>query len=130
LAPDVVADYTAVNPTWIRQKYTAEGFIDEWLGPNHLGIESVATHHLLGSPYFKSVSAEVIIVEWQQLANHAQRVAGEDFGSPMCKIGPVSEGKSWMEHTFIKIDGQWKISVVRPEILYRSGNLKETRGEE
>ncbi|KAI0872231.1 Scytalone dehydratase [Hypoxylon argillaceum] len=129
LAPEVVADYSAVNPAWVLRKFTADAFVDEWLGPEHLGIDHVATHHLLGIPYFKSVSTDTIVVEWQQLASHAQRLAGEDFSSPLCKIGSVSEGKSWMEHTFVRVDGQWKISVVRPSIHYRSGSLNQIRGE-
>ncbi|KAK8120804.1 hypothetical protein PG999_004924 [Apiospora kogelbergensis] len=130
LAPEVVADYAAVNPAWTARTFTAAAFVDEWLGPAHLGIESTVTHHQLGAPYFKSVTPEAIVVEWQQLAGHAKRMAGEDFASPLCKVGAISEGKSWMEHTFIKVDGRWKISVVRPTIHYRVGSLKKTRGEE
>ncbi|KAK8057367.1 hypothetical protein PG996_011304 [Apiospora saccharicola] len=121
LAPEVVAEYAAVNSAWAARTFTAAAFADEWLGPAHLGLASTATHHQLGAPYFKS---------WQQLAGHAQRLAGEDFESPLCKVGAVSGGKSWMEHTFVKVDGRWKISVVRPTIHYRVGSLKKTRGEE
>ncbi|KAK7960660.1 hypothetical protein PG988_011874 [Apiospora saccharicola] len=112
LAPEVVAEYAAVNSAWAARTFTAAAFADEWLGPAHLGLASTATHHQLGAPYFKS------------------RLAGEDFESPLCKVGAVSGGKSWMEHTFVKVDGRWKISVVRPTIHYRVGSLKKTRGEE
>lgn len=125
LAPNVVADFAAVNPDWGRKSFTAEAFIDEWLGPNHLGIKALATHHLLGTPYFKSATAEEIVVEWQQMASHARRVAGEDFTHPMCKIEAVSDGRSWMQQTLVKVEGQWRIAVIKPEIHYRAGNLRE-----
>jgi scytalone dehydratase len=121
----VIADYAAVNPDWVRTSYTAEAFIDEWLGPNHLGVQAVATHHLLGIPYFKHVTGEEIVVEYQQMASHARRIEGEDFTHPMCKIGAVSDGRSWMEHTYVKVEGQWRIAVIKPTIHYRTGSLQE-----
>lgn len=125
LAPTVVADYAAVRPQWTPKTYTAEGFIDEWLGPNHLGSSrALVTFHLLGMPYFTSVTGDEIVVNYQQLASHARRAAGEDWSSSQCKIEGDSDGKSWMEQTFIKVGGLWKISVIRPSIHYRPGSLE------
>ncbi|KAH6667831.1 hypothetical protein B0J14DRAFT_567189 [Halenospora varia] len=124
LAPDVTVDYSAVVPAWGLMEYRAEDFVENWLGPKHLGVKALATQHLLGMPYFQSVSEEEIVVEWQQLASHGRRIVGEDFASPMCKIGDTSDGRSWMRQTFVKVGGQWKIKVIRPEVLYHTGDFR------
>lgn len=109
-------------------EFTADGFVEEWLGSKHLGVKALATQHLLGVPYFKSVTGDEIIVEWQQLASHGRRIDGEDFTSPMCKIGEVSDGRSWMQQTFVKVQGAgWRIKVIRPEVIYHTGNFEEIR---
>ncbi|TKA32384.1 hypothetical protein B0A50_01490 [Salinomyces thailandicus] len=125
LAPEVTADYTAVRPQWTRQTYTTQAFIDEWLGPNHLGSsKALITFHLLGMPYFTRITDGEIVVNYQQLACHARRAGGDDWGSPECGIEGHSDGKSWMEQTFVKVEGEWKIGVIRPSIHYRPGSLE------
>ncbi len=123
LAPNITVDYSLVVPVWGQRAFTADAFVAEWLGPIHLGVKALATQHLLGIPYFKSVSDEEIIIEWQQMASHGRRIVGEDFASPMCKIGETSDGRSWMQQTFVKVEGQWRISVIRPEVLYHTGDF-------
>jgi len=123
LAPNVIVDYTAVVPEWGQKNFTADAFVDEWLGQVHLGVKALATQHLLGTPYFKKVTDEEIIVEWQQMASHGRRIVGEDFKHPMCKIGEISDGRSWMQQTLVKVEGLWRISVIRPEVLYHTGDF-------
>jgi scytalone dehydratase len=103
--------------------FTADAFVDEWLGPTRLGVRALVTQHLLGIPYFKSVTADEIVVEWQQMASHGRRLKGEDYADPMCPIAEISDGRSWMEQTLIKVDGQWRIRVIKPEVLYHTGDF-------
>ncbi|KAB8292209.1 hypothetical protein EYC80_007951 [Monilinia laxa] len=124
LAPDITVDYTFVVPEWGQQKFTADAFVEEWLNPMKLGVKALATQHLLGAPYFKSVTDEEIVVEWQQLASHGRKVAGEDFSNPLGKIGETSDGRSYMQQTFLKVEGQWRISVIKPEVIYHTGNFR------
>ena len=63
------------------------------------------------------------MVEWQQLASHGRREIGEDFANPMCKIGETSDGRSWMQQTFVKTESGWRISAIRPEVLYHTGDF-------
>jgi scytalone dehydratase len=105
-------------------EFTADVFVEKWLGLEHLGVKALATQHLLGAPYFKSVTEEEILVEWQQMASHGRKVVGEDFASPMCKIDETSDGRSWMQQTFVKVEGQWKVSVIRPEVIYHTGDFR------
>ncbi|EFY85759.1 hypothetical protein J3459_013903 [Metarhizium acridum] len=123
LAPSIVVDYSKVVPEWGRKKYEADGFVDLWLGPNHLGVKALATQHLLGAPYFKSVTEGEIVVEWQQLASHGRRLEGEDYMHPLCKISEISDGRSWMQQTYVKVDEQWRIAEIRPEVLYSTGDF-------
>lgn len=125
LAPNIVVDYSKVVPAWGSKHLTADAFVGEWLGPKHLGVKALATQHLLGAPYFKSVTEDEIVVEWQQIASHGRRLPGEDFANPMCKIGETSNGRSWMQQTFVKVNGQWKVSVIRPEVLYHTGDFRK-----
>jgi len=124
LAPDISVDYSGVNPEWGVMPFQREDFITEWLGSQHLGVTALATQHLLGAPYFKSVTADEIVVEWQQLASHGRRVKGEDFASPACKIGEESDGRSYMLQTFVKIEGKWRIKQIRPQVIYSTGDWK------
>jgi scytalone dehydratase len=110
-------------PAWGRKNYEADDFVDLWLGPIHLGVKALATQHLLGAPYFKSVKEEEIVVEWQQLASHGRRAEGEDHTHPFCKIGEISDGRSWMQQTYVKIDGQWCIREIKPEVMYSTGDF-------
>jgi len=103
--------------------FTADGFVAEWLGPKHLGVTALATQHLLGAPYFKSVTTDEIVIEWQQLASHGRRMVGEDFSHPMCKIGESSDGRSWMQQTFVKVNDEWRIKIIRPEVIYHTGDF-------
>ncbi|CEJ58055.1 Putative Catalytic activity: scytalone dehydratases catalize the reaction of Scytalone <=_ 1 [Penicillium brasilianum] len=123
LAPNVIVDYSKVVPEMGCRTFAADEFVEEWLGPTHLGVKALATQHLLGAPYFKSATKDEIVVEWQQLASHGRRVEGEDFAHPMCKIGESSDGRSWMQQIFVKVDGQWRISEIRPEVVYHTGDF-------
>lgn len=127
IAPDVIVDYSKVMPSWGLMNFSSEAFVEEWLGSKHLGMKALATQHLLGTPYFKSVTSDEIIVEWQQLASHGRRTAGEDFASPMCRIGEISDGRSWMQQTLVKIKGAWRIRIIQPEVIYHTGDFKKIR---
>ncbi|KAJ5771542.1 hypothetical protein N7520_002071 [Penicillium odoratum] len=105
LAPEVIVDYTIIVPSW--------------------GRKSLATQHLLGQPYFKSVQENEIIVKWQQLASHGRRENSVRDSSN--KIGETSDGRSWMEHGFIKVDGQWKIARITPSLSYQTGDFQRVR---
>ena len=114
-------------PTWGSKPYRATEFVDLWLGPTHLGVRPVATQHLLGAPYFKSVTENEIVVEWQQLASHGRKVKGEEetWSSPMARIEETSDGRSWMCMTFVKTEAGWRVAVIRPEVIYHTGDFRK-----
>ncbi|KAJ0417660.1 NTF2-like protein [Aspergillus carlsbadensis] len=125
IAPEVTVDYSLVVPAWGRKNYAAEAFASAWLAPEGLGNPVLATQHLLGQPYFTSISDSAITVQWQQLASHA-RWEGEARGAAG-KVGESSDGRSFMEQEFRKVDGKWKIAAITPSLLYHTGDFTRVR---
>jgi scytalone dehydratase len=97
-----------------------------------LGNKALATQHLLAQPYIKSVAEDEIVVQWQQLASHGR---WEDDG-PAQETGKkkmivdTSDGRSWMEHKFVRIEGRWKITRITPELSYDTGDFMRVRRPE
>jgi hypothetical protein len=117
LAPNITIDYTLIVAAWGTKTYSASEFATLWLSEEHLGLKPLATQHLLAQPYFKSVTEDEIIVEWQQLASHGRR-AEEDVKNKVKDtsntITETSDGRSHMEHRFVHIEGKWKIQRITP----------------
>ncbi|GKZ35941.1 hypothetical protein AbraIFM66950_006776 [Aspergillus brasiliensis] len=134
LAPTVIVDYNKVLPHLTRETYAADDFVETWLGPTNLGNKALATQHLLGAPYFKFASEEKIVVQWQQLASHGRWVGGqeeeEETHPVKRKIDETSDGRSWMQQTYVRVDGQWRIQVLEPEVLYHTGDFGKVRRPE
>jgi len=117
LAPEVIVDYTGLSSELGHKIYTADDFITKWFGPCEFGIRRPSTQQLLGIPIFKYVDDERIVVEWQQLAGHDGEPLGEEFTSSVCRIGAMTSGRSYIEQEFVKVDGKWKIDVLRPSSM-------------
>lgn len=71
------------------------------------------------------------MVQWQQLASHGRwedENATESGKQRM--IVETSDGRSWMEHKFVRIEGRWKIARIRPELRYDTGDFMRVRRPE
>jgi scytalone dehydratase len=133
LAPEVTIDYTLIVAAWGSKSYSASDFANLWLSDEHLGLKPLATQHLLAQPYFKSVTDSEIIVQWQQLASHGRRTDEDVKNGVMdtsSKIPETSDGRSHMEHQFVKADGKWKIARITPSLLYQTGDFMRIRRPE
>ncbi|KAF5560688.1 scytalone dehydratase [Fusarium napiforme] len=136
LAPEVSVDYTLIVPAWGIKQYKAAEFATLWLSEEHLGLKPLVTQHLLAQPYFKKVTADEIVVEWQQLASHGRLQQQEDEGArdaSAARINETSDGRSHMQHRFVKVGGLWKIATITPSLLYQTGDFMRIRrpaGEE
>ena len=104
-----------------------EGLISEQLSPDLLGRKTLLTQHLLGQPYFKSVSVDTIVVEWQQIAGHGRWMEGSHALKK--QVDKTSDGKSYMEQRYIKVGEMWKIAGLRPSLLYEIGEFSEVFAE-
>ncbi|KAJ5747329.1 NTF2-like protein [Penicillium nucicola] len=108
-----------------KEDYSTDAFIEKFLSPSNLGNEALLTQHLLGQPYFKSVSQSDIVVEWQQVASHGN--AKRDQGRLSKKVSETSDGKFYMEQHYVKVNGQWKIAAIKPSLLFETGNFVKVR---
>lgn len=113
---------------WGEKEYTAHEFASEWLSAEHLGLKPLATQHLLAQPYFKYVAEDEIVVEWQQLASHGRR--DDELRDTSGSITETSDGRSYMEHKFVQVDGRWKISRITPSLIYQTGDFMHIRRPE
>jgi scytalone dehydratase len=133
LAPEVTIEYTHIVAAWGSKSYSAADFANLWLSDEHLGLKPLATQHLLAQPYFKSVTDDEIVVQWQQLASHGRR-ADEDVKSGVKDtsgtILETSDGRSYMEHQFVQVEGKWKIRRITPSLLYQTGDFMRIRRPE
>ncbi|RYP65888.1 hypothetical protein DL771_008072 [Monosporascus sp. 5C6A] len=129
VAPEVTVDYSLLIPALKSKVYTADEYVATWLAPDRVGLNVLATQHLLGMPYVKSATTDEIVVEFQEVASHGRREACVDdaFGG---KIGETADGRGWVELRYVKIDGQWKISLIRPSIIYMAGDWERVRRPE
>ncbi|KAL1895703.1 hypothetical protein Sste5346_005175 [Sporothrix stenoceras] len=123
VGPVIEVDYRLVSETIPNKSYTPDDFIAEFLSPNLLGNEKLLTQHLLGQCYVKSVSDDEIVVEFQQIAGHGRYIEGSH---PLKKqVDKTSDGKSYMEQRYTKIDGRWKITRLKPSLLYEIGEFND-----
>ncbi|KAJ5522645.1 scytalone dehydratase [Penicillium frequentans] len=125
LAPKVTVDYTLIVSGWGREEYTAHELASKWLSAEHLGLKPLATQHLLAQPYFKYVGEGEIVVEWQQLASHGRR--DDEHRDTSGSITETSDGRTYMEHQFVKVDGKWKIARITPSLIYQTGDFMHIR---
>ncbi|KAF5630042.1 scytalone dehydratase [Fusarium sp. NRRL 52700] len=129
LAPEVSVDYSLIVPAWGIKQYKAAEFATLWLSEEHLGLKPLVTQHLLAQPYFKKVTADEIEVEWQQLASHG-RLKADDGGArdaSAARIEETCDGRSHMQHKFVRVGGFWKIATITPSLLYQTGDFMRIR---
>ncbi|KAH7118082.1 Scytalone dehydratase [Dactylonectria estremocensis] len=132
LAPEVTVDYTLIVPAWGTKQYIAAEFAALWLSEELLGLKPLVTQHLLAQPYFKTVTADEIVVEWQQLASHGRLQAhnGSARDASTARITETSDGRSYMQHRFIRVGDRWKIAGITPSLLYQTGDFMRIRRAE
>ncbi|PVH83858.1 NTF2-like protein [Cadophora sp. DSE1049] len=129
-APHFTTDYRGALKGVSKRQYTPEDFVDECLSPGLLGDPRVRTQHLLGLPYFKSVTEDKIVVEWQQIASHGLRATDSDPEDNNALIEYHVGVRSYLEHEYVKIDGKWKVAYITPSALYSPGEVSKVLGLE
>jgi scytalone dehydratase len=68
-----------------------------------LGNKNLFMPCLVGQPYFKSVSKDEIVVEWQQIAGRGRRMGASHTLKK--QVDKTSDGNSYMEQRNVKVDG-------------------------
>lgn len=116
-------DYKSVWPNVPTKTYTPESFVEECLSPVKVGNRLLSTQHILGVPYVVSATPDEIAIEWQQIASHGRRAAGDDGKNPNSKIEEQSNARSFLLHKYSKIDGKWKLSFIKPTVIFSPGDV-------
>ena len=65
-------------------------------------------------------------MEFQQLVSFG-RIADEDVGKDHKELRIVesNEARGWVILRFMRVEGQWKISEIKPTLLYESGDFAD-----
>ncbi|KAF5532843.1 NTF2 [Fusarium phyllophilum] len=122
LAPSMTLDYRSVWPEVPVKTYTPDSFVQECLSAEKLGNRLLSTQHMLGVPYIHSATSDEIAIEWQLIASHGRRGDGDDTSS---KIEEQCNARAFLLHKYSKIDGKWKISYIKPTVIYTPGDTAQ-----
>ncbi|KAL4735872.1 NTF2-like protein [Aspergillus similis] len=127
LAPTVEVDYRLVSTTIQHRTCSIDEFVAKFLSPDLLGRQTLLSQHFLGQPYFKSVAEDEIVVEWQQIAGHGRWI--KDSHPVKKQVDKTSDGRSYMEQRYKKINGVWKLAALKPSVLYEVGEFGDVRAD-
>ncbi|KAF5987292.1 hypothetical protein FCOIX_995 [Fusarium coicis] len=125
VAPELVnvlkVDYTAVTgEKW--DAMPAKGFVAMVSDPGFVGDPLVVSQHFIGASKYEALSDGRIIGTHQLRAAH-QRYTGPDKKTVEAK----GHCHAVMQHTYAKIDGEWKLAGLKPTIS--SCEYSERAGE-
>lgn len=96
----------------------SEDFISMMSSPDLVGDPLVHTQHLLGAARYECLSQTEIDVIHQIRAAH-QRYTNSDLTS----VANRGHGHGVVKHSYKKIDGDWKLAGVRPEMYWAEHDL-------
>ncbi|KAJ5676020.1 Scytalone dehydratase [Penicillium macrosclerotiorum] len=112
LAPSLMIDYTIVGHKCFPDMESEE-FVSMMSSPDFLGDPLVKTQHLMGAVGYEWVSDTEII------ATHQIRAAHQRYEDPdLTTVAYRGHGNSTVTHWYKKINGDWKLSGVRPKIYW------------
>jgi hypothetical protein len=113
----MTVDYSSVFPGGGCKDFTPEEYAAKKLASDQLGSDAVTSHHLLGQPYFTSVTDAEISVELQVLAAHGRYNTDDRYA-----VGTVSD-LHWTLHVDLEcVASQWKIRRYKILPLYQVGD--------
>lgn len=132
VTPSVHIDYTSVmGPSHLFPSMPAPSYVAMMSSPTTLGHPLVATQHLLGTPTFTRTSADEITGVFQARAHHVRYSSdgegdAEGYAKGMGRrVLAVATGYAMIQHFYCRTEGGWKLSGLRPEVLFNEGDLKE-----
>ncbi|KAE8344381.1 hypothetical protein BDV24DRAFT_160523 [Aspergillus arachidicola] len=114
-APSIDVDYSAMG----QLKATAVQpslYIRQISNPRQLGNPSIQTHHLIGACKWTRYSESHARVIFQILAAHRRATQGDDAA-----VLATGHGANTMD--FVRVDGEWKISALKVEVLWMDGDF-------
>ncbi|KAL8715830.1 MAG: hypothetical protein Q9220_000497 [cf. Caloplaca sp. 1 TL-2023] len=112
LAPTLMIDYTDVNGhKW--DDMTAEEFVGIMSHVGFVGDPLVHTQHHIGASKWQKVSQE------EAIGYHQLRAAHQRYTAPDRRlVENKGYGHAMIKHSYRRIDGEWKLSGLRPTIRW------------
>lgn len=104
---------------------SADDFVAMAGGEKFLGKPTVVTQHFLGASRFEKPSDTEIVGTFQIRAAHV-RYTDEKKEEVKAK----GHGHGTMTHSYKKVDGQWKLSGVRPDVRWNEYNFAAVVGDD
>lgn len=108
----------------------APAYVTMMSSPSTLGHPLVATQHLLGAPTFARTDADAITGTFQVRAHHVRfssdgqgDVGGYAKGRGR-RVLAVATGYAVIQHFYARTEAGWKLSGLKPEVLFDEGDLK------
>ncbi|CEI38480.1 hypothetical protein FVEN_g11708 [Fusarium venenatum] len=112
LAPQLNVDYAEVTgQTW--DAMPAKEFIAMVSAPSFVGDPLVDTQHFIGGSKYEVISTDRVVGKHQLRAAH-QRYTGPDKAVVEAK----GHCHALMQHTYVKIEGEWKLAGLKPKIYW------------
>ncbi|KAL4862724.1 Scytalone dehydratase [Aspergillus spectabilis] len=123
LAPELSIDYTdVIGKKW--SKMSAEEFVQMAGSKHFLGGPDIYTQHLLGSSCYEKLSDTEINGKYQIRAAHVRYTDLETK-----EVKAKGHGHGVIHHSYEKIDGQWKLSGLRPQVRWNEYNFAGVVGD-
>ncbi|KAL5614053.1 hypothetical protein FOVSG1_003116 [Fusarium oxysporum f. sp. vasinfectum] len=107
-APEVIANYTDYPAVGTLTISSPASIFDHSFDDRGLGDRRLHTQHFLGSSLFTHISKSEAKGDWQVRARHVREVNGEER---------QWDSSAYVEFTYSLIDGDWKISGLRPHTV-------------
>jgi scytalone dehydratase len=102
---------------------SAEDFVAIAGSEHFLGDPAISTQHFLGSSRFERSSDTEIIGTHQIRAAHLRYTDGERK-----EVRAKGHGHGVVYHSYKKVDGQWKLSGVRPQVRWNEHDFAAVVG--
>ncbi|MCJ1434978.1 hypothetical protein MMC27_004348 [Xylographa pallens] len=112
-------DYSIVGHSKIENMPMSD-FVAMMSSPKFLGDPLVRTQHLMGASKYERVSDTEIIGHHQIRAAH-QRYTGAD----RLTVENRGHGHSFIKHWYQKVDGEWKLSGLCPQVYWNEHNFEK-----
>lgn len=119
-----------MGPLHLFPSISASSYVAMMSAPTALGHPLVATQHLLSAPTFTRTSADEITGTFQARAHHVRFSSngeGDEEGFAKGRgrrVLAVATGYAVIRHFYRRTEGGWKLSGLRPEVLFDEGDLK------
>ncbi|KAH7071145.1 hypothetical protein BKA63DRAFT_67655 [Paraphoma chrysanthemicola] len=120
-APEIVADYTELLADGTLTRAEPEAWFKRAFQHDQIGHPDLKTQHLLGACMFTRISDTEARGDWQARAFHRRKY--KDGHEAQWDVS------SFVEHTYLKVDGVWKFGGWRPHTISATvGNFDDVIG--